>query len=167
MQIKICAFQFITFFTMPSHRRDTAQRDSQQKKSLPKDMPRALPVRSNKSYVRLMNAIFYAHHGVSKAEHKVGARYEVDAELELDFSDAGKTDKLSRTVDYAEVYAKIRDVITPNKFYLIEAVAERIASELLTDFAALRSVRIRVRKRNPPVGGVCDYAEADYFVERN
>jgi 7,8-dihydroneopterin aldolase/epimerase/oxygenase len=118
------------------------------------------------SHVRLMNAIFYAHHGVTKEEHKVGARYEVDAELALDITDAGKSDKLGKTADYEKVYSKIREVITTNKFYLIESVAQRIAQGLLDDFPALMSVRIAVRKRNPPVGGVCDYAEADYQVER-
>ncbi|MGQ9805120.1 MAG: dihydroneopterin aldolase [Chlorobiales bacterium] len=118
------------------------------------------------SYVRLMNAVFYAHHGVYQAEHQVGARYEVDAELALDFTEAGATDKLAKTIDYEKVYAKIKEVLTGKKFYLIEAVAKTIADELLQDFEELESVRIRVRKRNPPVGGVCDYAEADYIVER-
>lgn len=119
-----------------------------------------------KSYVRLMNAVFYAHHGVYQAEHQVGARYEVDAELAVDFTEAGATDKLAKTIDYEKVYAKIKEALTGKKFYLIEAVAKTIADELLQDFQNLESVRIRVRKRNPPVGGVCDYAEADYVVER-
>jgi dihydroneopterin aldolase len=118
------------------------------------------------SKVRLTNSIFYAHHGVSKAEHEVGARYEVDAELEFDFSEAGKTDKLQKTIDYELVYSKIRDVITSRKFYLIETVAKLIADELIDEFEILHSVGIKVRKRNPPVGGVCDYAEADYTVCR-
>lgn len=120
----------------------------------------------SRSCVRLSNAIFYAYHGVGKAEHKVGARYEVDAELYFDFSAAGQTDSLKKTVDYEQVYAKISKVITSRKFYLIEAVAKKIADELMDDFPILDSVHIRVRKRNPPVGGVCDFAEADYFTSR-
>ncbi|MBC8044637.1 MAG: dihydroneopterin aldolase, partial [Rhizobacter sp.] len=64
------------------------------------------------------------------------------------------------------VYARIKDVLTMKKFYLIEAVAKKIGDELLQDFPVLESASIRVRKRNPPVGGVCDYAEADYTAER-
>ncbi|MFN3385766.1 MAG: dihydroneopterin aldolase [Candidatus Thermochlorobacter sp.] len=120
----------------------------------------------SRSCVRLKNAIFYAYHGVGEAEHKVGARYEVDAELYFDFSAAGQTDSLRQTVDYEQVYARISKVITSRKFYLIEAVAKKIADELMLDFPILESVHIKVRKRNPPVGGVCDFAEADYFLER-
>jgi 7,8-dihydroneopterin aldolase/epimerase/oxygenase len=119
-----------------------------------------------KSCVRLTNAIFYAYHGVGKAEHKVGARYEVDAEVYFDFTEAGKNDKLSQTVDYERVYSAISQVVTSKKFYLIEAVAKKIADGLITDFSIISSLRVKVRKRNPPIGGVCDYAEADYFVER-
>ncbi len=119
-----------------------------------------------RSCVRLKNAIFYAYHGVGEAEHKVGARYEVDAELYFDFSTAGQTDSLRQTVDYEQVYSKISKVITSRKFYLIEAVAKKIADELMQDFPILEAVHIKVRKRNPPVGGVCDFAEADYFLQR-
>ncbi len=120
----------------------------------------------SRSCVRLKNAIFYAYHGVGEAEHKVGARYEVDAELYFDFSVAGQTDSLRQTVDYEQVYGKISKVITSRKFYLIEAVAKKIADELMQDFPILDAVHIKVRKRNPPVGGVCDFAEADYFLQR-
>jgi dihydroneopterin aldolase len=119
------------------------------------------------SSVRLSNAVFYAHHGVSKAEHEVGARYEVDTELFFDFSSAGETDKLQQTIDYEKVYATIHEVITAKKFYLIETVAKKISDQLMRDFSVLNSVRIKVRKRNPPVGGVCDYAEAEYFIQRD
>lgn len=114
-----------------------------------------------------MNAVFYAHHGVNKVEHEVGARYEVDAELYLDITEAGETDELSKTVDYAVVYAKIREAVTAKKYFLIEAVAKKISDELLADFPNITSICIRVRKKNPPVGGVCDYAEAEYVVDRN
>lgn len=124
-------------------------------------------VKKNLACVRMMNAIFYAHHGVSEAEHKVGARYEVDAELYFDFNEAGETDKLNKTIDYERVYAKIREMLMSRKFYLIEAVAKRIGDDLMRDFPVLESVRVCVRKRNPPVGGVCDYAEADYSAARS
>ncbi|PSQ98793.1 MAG: hypothetical protein BRD48_06040 [Bacteroidetes bacterium QS_9_68_14] len=35
--------------------------------------------------VRLVNAVFYAHHGVMEEEHRIGGRYEVDVAARLDF----------------------------------------------------------------------------------
>lgn len=118
------------------------------------------------SCVRLTNIVFYAHHGVLKEEHTIGAKYEVDAELSFDFTDAAQNDEITKTVDYGAVYRKIRDTLTLKKYFLIEAVAYNIAHELLQDFRILDRVSIRVRKRNPPVDGICDYAEADYYVTR-
>ena len=118
----------------------------------------------SKGKIRLVNAIFYAHHGVSEAEHKVGARYEVDVELTYNFTEAGSTDSLSKTVDYEKVYKIMKEVITPKKYYLIEKVAKNIADELKKDFADIEEIKVKVRKRNPPVGGVCDYAEVEYAL---
>ncbi len=114
----------------------------------------------------MTNIVFYAHHGVLKEEHTVGAKYEVDAELLFDFTDAAQNDDISKTVDYGAVYRKIRDALTQKKYFLIESVAYKIAQGLLDDFPLLDKVSIKVRKRNPPVDGICDYAEADYSVSR-
>ncbi len=120
----------------------------------------------NSSCVRLTNVVFYAHHGVLKEEHTIGAKYEVDAELSFDFTDAAQNDDITKTVDYGAVYRKIREVLTLKKYFLIEAVAYKIAHELLHDFPVLDRVSIKVRKHNPPIDGICDYAEADYSISR-
>ena len=120
----------------------------------------------SRSCVRLTNIVFYAHHGVLKEEHTVGAKYEVDAKLLFDFTAAAQNDDITKTVDYGAVYRKIRAALTLKKYFLIEAVAYKIAHELLHDFPVLDQVSIKVRKRNPPVDGICDYAEADYSVIR-
>ena len=116
--------------------------------------------------VRLTNLVFYAHHGVLKEEHTIGGKYEVDAELSFDFTDAAQNDDITKTVDYGAVYRKIREALTLKKYVLIESVAYNIACELLQDFQILDRVSIKVRKRNPPVDGICDYAEADYSLKR-
>ncbi|MEI8031863.1 MAG: dihydroneopterin aldolase [Chlorobiaceae bacterium] len=118
------------------------------------------------SSVRLVNMVFYAHHGVLKEEHRVGAKYEVDAELYFDFTEAAERDDITKTIDYGAVYRKISQALTERKFFLIEAVSYEIARDLLGDFPVVDRVSIRVRKRNPPVDGICDYAEADYSISR-
>ncbi len=122
--------------------------------------------RHARSCVRLVNMVFYAHHGVLKEEHTIGAKYEVDAELTFDFTDAAESDDITKTVDYGSVYQKTREALTLKKYFLIEAVACEIAHDLLRDFPILDHVLIRVRKRNPPVNGICDYAEAEYSTTR-
>jgi dihydroneopterin aldolase len=117
--------------------------------------------------VRLTNAVFYAHHGVMQEEHRIGGRYEVDIEMEVDFESAALDDDLSRTVDYERVYAEVRDIITGNRFFLIERLAYLIAHRILEREAMALTVEVTVRKANPPVGGPCDCAEAVYQACRS
>ncbi len=112
--------------------------------------------------VKLVNAVFYAHHGVMQEEHRIGGRYEVDVATTLDFDEAARTDDLAHTVDYERVYRLVQEIVLRNRFYLIEKLAVLIAREIREAYPDLKSVEVTVRKRNPPVGGTADYAEAAY-----
>jgi len=115
--------------------------------------------------VRLVNAVFYGHHGLMQEEHRIGGRYEVDVGVELDFESAALHDDLSRTVNYEQVYDFIRTLVTENNFYLIEKLAYRIAHKVLAAYPDVEGVEATVRKPNPPVGGPCDRAEATYRID--
>jgi len=116
--------------------------------------------------VRLINAVFYAHHGVMKEEHRVGGRFEVDVAMELDVDEAAEHDDLSKTVDYEAVYREVSQLVTKNRFYLIERLALLIARQVLVRNPIVDQVEVTVRKSNPPVGGPCDRAEATYRLSR-
>ncbi|MBE2187317.1 MAG: dihydroneopterin aldolase [Rhodothermales bacterium] len=116
--------------------------------------------------VRLVNAVFYAHHGVMQEEHRIGGRYEVDVAMDVDFARAAEHDDLAHTVDYERVYAIVRRVVTENKFYLIERLAYLIAHEVLETCPQADAVDVTVRKPNPPIGGPSDRAEVTYRANR-
>jgi len=117
--------------------------------------------------VRLVNAVFYGHHGVMQEEHRVGGRYEVDVSVGLDFEEAALYDDLTRTVDYEQVYEFVRKLVTENNFYLIEKLSYRIAQKVLDTYPNVEGVEVTVRKPNPPVGGPCDRAEATYTIDNS
>jgi dihydroneopterin aldolase len=104
----------------------------------------------------LQNMIFYGYHGVFAAEKELGQRFEVDAELYLDLRQAGINDDLEATVNYAEVYTIIKELVEEREYNLLEGLAEEIADTLLTAYS-LQEIMVRVRKPQPPVGGVMDY----------
>ena len=116
--------------------------------------------------VRLVNAVFYAHHGVMQEEHRLGGRYEVDVAMTLDFEMAAAADDLRRTVNYETVYNFVQDIVTKNNFYLIEKLAYLIAHRVADAYETVEQVEVTVRKPNPPVGGPCDRAEAVYRYVR-
>lgn len=120
----------------------------------------------SRGIVRLINAVFYAHHGVTQEEHRIGGRYEVDVAMELNVEEAAQTDALAKTVDYEGVYRLVREVVTGNKFYLLERLAYKIAHQVLEAYPVVAAVEVTVRKPNPPVGGACDRAEVTYSYRR-
>ncbi len=116
--------------------------------------------------VRLINAVFYAHHGVMQEEHRIGGRYEVDVVMDVNFEQAARTDSLGLTVDYEAIYKVVKTIVTQNNFYLIEKLAYLIANEVIETYDIVLGVEVTVRKPNPPVGGPCDRAEAVYKMMR-
>ena len=110
--------------------------------------------------IRLVNMSFYGYHGVLTEERRMGRKFYIDIELALDLSVAGRSDDLTRTVDYAQVYAMVREIEAGKQYLLLEALAEDIAQRLLERFPA-REVVVRARKTEVPVGGVMDYVEVE------
>lgn len=114
----------------------------------------------------LNEMVFYGYHGVLPEEQALGQRFVVDVEMRLDLRPAGEIDDLSFTVNYSDVYADVRDVVTGPSFELIEAVAERIAKVILADHPSVVSVLVRVRKPHVPLAGAV-LASAEVCIERD
>ena len=103
-------------------------------------------------WIELNGMTFYAFHGVGKQEKKVGNIYTVDLKFELDIRKAAETDDLNDTVNYASLYALVKEeVAIPSN--LIEHVAERIVQHIRTDFPQIKTIEMRLAKQNPPLGG--------------
>jgi len=101
----------------------------------------------------------YARHGLHAEEEKLGARFVVDVEMEVAFE--GKPDALSSTVDYSAVFRLIHKEATERRFYLIEALAEHLAEEIMRNFPEVRELLLRVHKPHAPLPGVV----RDVFVQ--
>ena len=110
---------------------------------------------SSKIYLR--NVRFHAFHGVLPQEGIVGNDYLVNLVLDYDFSSAMQTDELQGTLNYAEVYQKVREeMVVPSK--LLEHVAGRIAHRLFSDFPEIQKLQLSITKVNPPMGADSDGA---------
>lgn len=109
--------------------------------------------------VRLINAVFYGHHGVMEEEHRLGGRYEVDVEADLDLADAVASDDLHDTINYEAIYDIVKAQVTQHEYALIERLAGLIVQEVAAAYPALNAVEVTVRKIGPPVGGLADRAE--------
>ena len=116
---------------------------------------------SSKIYLR--NVRFHAFHGVLQQEGIVGNDYLVNLVLDYDFSSALKTDDLQGTLNYAEVYQKVREeMAVPSK--LLEHVAGRIAHRLFSDFPEIQKLQLSITKVNPPMGADIDGAGVEVVL---
>ena len=116
------------------------------------------------SHVVLQGLEFFARHGVFAAETELGARFVVDAELHYPFADLN--DDLSGAVNYAEAYALIAQLVTQERFDLIETLAARIARGLLAAHPSLQRVTVRVHKPAAPVAGIFRDIYAELTLDR-
>src|SRR5204862_1792040 len=92
---------------------------------------------------------------------------EVDVELRLNLQPAGVDDDLSRTVDYGRVFEISRQVVESTTFRLLEALAEAISHEILSDFPTIEEVGVRIRKPNVILDGRLDYAGVEIWRRRS
>jgi dihydroneopterin aldolase len=120
-----------------------------------------------KNTIRIQNATFYAYHGALQEEQIIGGKFEVDVEMETDFSDAAYNDDLNKTINYDSVYKFINQIVNEKKFYLIETLSVAIADSLLEKYSMIQSITVKVRKRSVPIGGVIDFVEAEVQKSRD
>ncbi|MDY6298518.1 MAG: dihydroneopterin aldolase [Selenomonadaceae bacterium] len=110
---------------------------------------------------------FYGYHGCLPEERARGQAFLVDVGLTLPLAEAGSSDDLAATVNYAEVFALARSVVEGAPCRLIETVAERIAGGVLARFARVEAVCVTVHKPAAPLPGVFHDAAVTVVRARN
>ncbi|MDD7233222.1 MAG: dihydroneopterin aldolase [Bacteroidales bacterium] len=104
--------------------------------------------------IQLHNLEFYAYHGLLPQERVVGGHYRVDVELSLTPPLRALTeDVIDDTVNYAEVYALIRQQMD-QPVNLLEHLAHRITQGLYAQFPQIQAVKLSVTKVTPPISGI-------------
>lgn len=114
----------------------------------------------------LQNIRLQGRHGFYDHELETPQPFEVDVELTLNLQPAGIDDDLGKSVDYGRVYEIVRQVVESASFRLLEALAEAISHEILSEFPVVE-VGVRVRKPAVKLGGPLDYAGVEIWRRRS
>ncbi|MGN0395448.1 MAG: dihydroneopterin aldolase, partial [Coprococcus sp.] len=93
----------------------------------------------------------FAHHGVFEEENTLGQKFIIDAELHISIREAGISDDINKSVDYGTVCADINNIMQEQNCNLIEAVAEKVATGILTKYPDIRAVELIVKKPWAPI----------------
>lgn len=92
-----------------------------------------------------------ACHGVLEHEKTLPQPFLADVVLEVDLRAAGGSDRLERTVSYADVAQDVHAVLAGPPVDLVETLAERIAAAVLQR-PAVEAVEVTIRKPHAPAG---------------
>ncbi len=103
--------------------------------------------------IELEKMEFFAYHGCYKEEKVVGNYFLVDLKFNTDCNSAIRSDSLSDTINYLEIYELIKKEMEI-KSNLLENVAGRIINRLYAELPErISNVTVKIRKMNPPLGG--------------
>jgi len=104
--------------------------------------------------IELQGLAVFGKHGYLEEERRTGQRFLVDLWVELE-EDASASDRIEETVDYRRLAGLVREIFAGPPRLLLEGLAGAVAEGVLARFAAVQSVRVRVRKPDvvlePPV----------------
>lgn len=102
--------------------------------------------------IRIEKIHVFGYHGVLPEEKERGQNFYVTLTLSLDLKPAGTSDDLTRTINYADVVARVVAIVSAKPgFNLIEALAEKIAATLLTEFDLLQNIEVEIHKPEAPI----------------
>ena len=101
--------------------------------------------------IQIKDLEVYCHHGVLKEENVLGQKFLVSLILYTDTRAAGESDDLEQAINYAEVSHFVKEQMERQNDKLIEAIAERLAKEILLSYSLVKRVQVEVKKPWAPI----------------
>ena len=98
---------------------------------------------------------FHGYHGLTRLERQIGVRLAVDVVLDVDLSRSGRSDRVTDTIDYRKVHARVLEIGRGRSHKLLESFALLLMDSLFESFPAER-ISLRVRKETPVLDGIVD-----------
>lgn len=118
--------------------------------------------------ILLNEMIFTARHGACPHEYEFDQKFKVDIIVETTaVEEAGATDELEKTINYAEIFAVIEEVMMGEHCQLIETLAYQIGQELVRNFQKIDEIRVKVTKMAPPIPRFNGTAAVEVKVARH
>jgi dihydroneopterin aldolase len=113
-------------------------------------------MREGRAVILIKDLRLFGHHGVYEREKGEGQPFIIDLEIEADMADAARSDHLRDTVDYGQVVNRVARIVEEESFDLIEALAEKIAAQLLRE-EKIKKVTVTVKKPQAPLSRSVEY----------
>jgi dihydroneopterin aldolase len=109
----------------------------------------------------------FAYHGVEPEEKRNGQDFIFDLCIHTDLSLPRKSDDFGDTIDYSKVVETVIKTAREKSYNLIEKLADRVAEQLLVDFAGIIKASVLVKKPQAPVEADFDYVAVEIVKTRS
>lgn len=96
-------------------------------------------------YVTLEQFKIQSIHGHFEHERNIEQEFEVSLKVGCEIPQAGKSDALADTLDFDFLRKSVEEVFASKKYYLVEALAEDIASRILENSRA-KEITVSIKK---------------------
>lgn len=112
--------------------------------------------------IQLRDVLLYARHGVMPEERCLGNQYRINVSLRIDATHYDdKSDDLSSTISYADVYELLVEIMSRPKS-LLESVAVGFVKEAKRRWPSIKSGSIDIVKTTPPIAEFIGEAGINY-----
>jgi dihydroneopterin aldolase len=102
--------------------------------------------------IKLKNIRTFSYHGCLIEEGKIGSDYAVNLTIKANLQQSTQSDNLVDTVDYVHLNRIVVEEMAIRS-QLLEHVAKRINTRVLTEIPMVMKTVVEVSKINPPIGG--------------
>lgn len=116
----------------------------------------------DKMYIKDLE--LFGFHGVFEEEKRLGQKFILSLELDLDLKIAGRTGDLKKSVHYGELCEKVEKEFLRESYDLIETVALNLADFILNEYKIISGVKVFLKKPWAPVKKHLDTVEI--MIER-
>ena len=102
--------------------------------------------------INIIDIPCYCSIGTASEEKKMGQKLIVDIAIEIDSTKVSKTDSVSDTVSYVDIYDIVQKVGQSKSFSVIESLVEELASNIL-QLPLIILAKVKVYKPHIPYKG--------------
>jgi 7,8-dihydroneopterin aldolase/epimerase/oxygenase len=100
--------------------------------------------------IQLTGIRCYGYTGYLAEEQFLGQWFEVDLRIILDLAPASQSDCIKDTLDYRSVIAAVKEIISTQKFALVEKLAETLVQAVLQHHL-VQQVELKLHKLAAPI----------------
>jgi 7,8-dihydroneopterin aldolase/epimerase/oxygenase len=100
--------------------------------------------------IQLTGIRCYGYTGYLAEEQFLGQWFEVDLRISLDLAPASQSDHIEDTLDYRSIIAAVKEIISTQKFALVEKLAETLVQAILQHHL-VHQVELKLHKLAAPI----------------